>query len=114
MQMDDIAYCDLKDEGNVVWISKEGLEAMRVMQMSLQYLLSVQKKIGDKVQTVSGYLQAQRQHLAKVEQVHMEQKLKMQRYKNAEHKLNEQAIHYEIMLNKLTQDQLNEKLEKAS
>lgn len=44
----------------------------------------------------------------------MEQKLKMQRYNKADHKLNEQAIHYEIMLNKLTQDQLNEKLEKAS
>ena len=31
MNIDDIAFCDLKDEKNVVWISEEGCEAMRVM-----------------------------------------------------------------------------------
>ena len=49
LQIDDIAYSDLKDEKNIVWISDEGLEAMRVMQMSLQYLLALQKKVVEKV-----------------------------------------------------------------
>lgn len=49
-----------------------------------------------------------------MEQFHVEQKLKLQRYKKAEHKLNEQAIHFEIMLKKLTSEQLDEKMQKAS
>jgi hypothetical protein len=35
----DIAFCDLKEEQNCVWISNEGMEAMKVMQLGMQYLL---------------------------------------------------------------------------
>eukprot|EP00347_Sterkiella_histriomuscorum_P016804 403351791 len=114
MQVDDIAFCDLKDEKNIVWISDEGFEAMRVMQMSLQYLLTLQKRVVEKVQTVHSYTMSQKMQLDKLEQYHTEQKLKMQRYKKIDHKLNEQAIHFEIMINKLNKDQLKEKMEKVS
>ena len=39
MNIEDIAYCDLKDERNCAWISNEGRDAMIVMQASMQYLM---------------------------------------------------------------------------
>ncbi len=44
-----MAYADLKDEKHYVWISQEGTEAMRVMQLGLQYMLHIQKKVVQKV-----------------------------------------------------------------
>lgn len=38
----------------------------------------------------------------------------MHRYKKLDHKLNEQAIHFEVMLSKLSKAQLDEKISKVS
>lgn len=40
--LQDIALCDLKEEQRCVWISQEGLSAMRVLQMGMQYLMHQQ------------------------------------------------------------------------
>lgn len=47
--VDDIAYCDLKEEQRCVWISNEGKEAMRVMQLGMQYLMFQRQQIANGV-----------------------------------------------------------------
>ena len=53
--LEDLAYADLKDEKNYVWISEEGMEGMRIMQMGMQYMLSVQRKLRDKISLIDKY-----------------------------------------------------------
>ena len=97
--MEDIACTDMKEEESYVWMSKEGMEAMKVMQFGMQYLQSIHRKLHDKASLIHSYWTQQSQQLQKLEEVHTQQKTKMNRYKKVEHKLNEQAVHYEVMLN---------------
>ena len=45
--LDDLAFADLKEEQNTVWISHEGMAAMRVMQLGMQYLMHTRSKMVD-------------------------------------------------------------------
>lgn len=38
--INDLAFSDMRDEQRCVWISNEGLAAMRVMQLGMQHLLA--------------------------------------------------------------------------
>lgn len=109
----DIAYCDLKDEKNYVWISNEGMEAMKVMQLGMQYLLNVQRKMTEKVHQVNAYKESQREQLEKLMDIQAEQKVKMHRYKKLDLKLNEQAVHFEIMLNQMNKQVLKDRVNQS-
>jgi hypothetical protein len=47
-----------------------------------------------------------------LEKIHSGQRLKMKRYKSNNEKLNEQAIHFEIMINKMRPELLNSRMKK--
>jgi hypothetical protein len=38
-----MAFSDLREERNCAWISNEGRDAMKVMQLGMQYLMFAQK-----------------------------------------------------------------------
>ena len=40
--LNDLAYSDMREEQRCVWISHEGMSAMRVLQMGMQYLMHQQ------------------------------------------------------------------------
>jgi hypothetical protein len=40
--LNDLAFSDMREEQRCVWISHEGMHAMRVLQMGMQYLMHQQ------------------------------------------------------------------------
>jgi len=112
LNIEDIAYTDLREERNCAWISNEGRDAMNLMQFGMQYLMFVQKQMLNKLTVLQDYTQKQETQAQKLEKIHNNQKLKMRKYRKMNEKFNEQAIHFEIMINKLRPDLLNDRMKK--
>ena len=60
------------------------------------------------------HTQTQVEQLRKLEDIRHEQRMKLQRYKKFEHKLDEQAVHFEVMLSRLSKSEIDDKLSKTS
>jgi hypothetical protein len=108
--VEDLAYCDLKEEQRCVWISHEGLEAMRVMQLSIQYLLSTQNKLRGVIQQKEQHVQQAVHYVERLKAKRQELRQKALRYERLRHEQREQAVHFELLLNKLSPEILHERV----
>lgn len=80
------------------------------MQYAMQYYMFAQRHLTNKVLTLNNFLLTQKAELEKLKQVNQIQKHKLRKQKHISDKLNEQAIHYEILIQKLKPDILEKRM----
>ena len=76
----------------------------------MQYYMFAQRHLTNKVLTLNNFLVTQKEQLGKIKQANQVQKHKLRKQKHISDKLNEQAIHYEILLQKLKPDILEKRM----
>jgi len=96
--LDSIAYADFSQDRNGRQMTPEGSQAIRVMQYAMQYYLFAQKHLTNKVLTLNNYLLTQNTELEKLKKVNSVQRHKLKKQRHMGAKLNEQAIHFEVMI----------------
>lgn len=69
-----------------------------------------QRHLTNKVLTLNGYLTTQKAELDKLKNVHAAQKHKIRKQRHLGNQLNEQAIHYEVLMRRLRPDLLERRL----
>ena len=107
-----IAFCDFGEERKGKHLSPEANQVLKVMQFAMQYYMFAQKHLTNKVLTLNHYLLTQRAELEKLKQVKEQRNHKLRRQKDLSDRLNEQAIQYEVLIQKLRPD-IREKTMKA-
>lgn len=85
-------------------MSYEGHHAVKIAQFAMQYYLFAQKHLWNKVQTLNSYRLAQSQECDKLKKINSRQKQKLKKQRHLSSKLNEQAIHFEVLIQKMRPD----------
>lgn len=78
----DIALCDLKEEQRCVWITQEGMSAMRVLQMGMQYLMHQQNTMYTCTLAKEDQALTHKKYIEKLEEKLREVKMKTKRYEH--------------------------------
>lgn len=108
--VESVAFCDLREEQRCVWISHEGREAMRVMQLGIQYLLATQARLRHAVALREAEAEQARALVERLKGKRQEIRRKAARYERLRQEQREQAMHFELLLNKLSPEILRERL----
>ena len=108
MNMDQVAYTNLDKERNARWISNEGRQIEKILQCGMQYYMFVQKQMRERITVLQEYAQKQSDEHERLQSIHAKLKQKNKMYRKMNEDINDQALHYEIMINRLRPDLLNE------
>lgn len=109
--LEDLAYADMSEEQRAVWISHEGMAAMRVMQMGMQYLMHTRGKMVESLLKKEQAVEEQAQYVMRLREKVMEARAKKARCERVKGQLNEQAMHFEVLLNRLSPEILRERMQ---
>lgn len=90
------------------------MEAMKVMQLGMQYLLFVQSKLLNATLAKEAHVLKHAEYVQRLQDKLHEGRLKMLKYYKLRQQLNEQAMHFEIMLNKMNPEILKERVKLIS
>eukprot|EP01022_Parablepharisma_sp_SALTPOND_P032988 TRINITY_DN879_c0_g1_i1.p2 TRINITY_DN879_c0_g1~~TRINITY_DN879_c0_g1_i1.p2 ORF type:complete len:516 (+),score=67.49 TRINITY_DN879_c0_g1_i1:4189-5736(+) len=99
--MHDKGYPLVQGKIELAGASEEGMKALQIMQLALQYLSYSQQVLVQKIQTTKLYTEEQKRQIQACQTVHKKQKTKIKNYEQAIEGLNEQALHYELLAKKL-------------
>lgn len=77
--------------------SDEGIKALQIMQLALQYLDYSQQILVQKIRTTRVYIEKQKEQVEVCQGVNAKQKSKLKSYEKALENLNAQALHYELL-----------------
>jgi len=80
------------------------------MQYAMQYYMFAQRHLTNKVLTLNNFLLTQKAELEKLKQANQVQKHKIRKQKHVSDKLNEQAIHYEILIQRMKPEILEKRM----
>jgi hypothetical protein len=80
------------------------------MQFAMQYYMFAQKHLTNKALTLDSYLTKQRAHVEELNELKNVKKMKLRKHKYINKKLDEQAIHFEVMIQKLRPDILEKRM----
>ena len=72
----------------------------------MQYYMFVQKQMREKISVLQDYTQKQQEEMDRLQQVFRKKKQVNKDYRALNEKLNDQALHFEIMINRLRPDLL--------
>lgn len=108
--MNELAFSNFNDPA-FVNPSKEGRNALQIMQYSLQYFMFTQSEMVNRINTLHKYIQQGREQLTEIKKIEKAQKERIKKHKRVDRKLNEQAMHYEFLIRKFRPDLDPEKLE---
>ena len=78
-------------------ISEDGMKALQVMQLALQYLSYSQQILIQKIKTTKMYIEKQKEQVHVCQELDRKQKAKIKSYEKAIEGLNEQAVQYELL-----------------
>ena len=106
LNIEQVGFTDLEKERNARWMSKQGKTAVKTLQCGIQYYIFAQKQMREKIAVLQEYAAKQQEELAKVNRLVEEEKQRTKQYKATDERLNEQALHFEIMINRLRPDLL--------
>ena len=106
MNIDQLAYTNLDKERNTRWIGQDGRKAAKMLQCGMQYYMFVQKQMREKLTVLQQYTEKQESEMVRLQQVYLKKKATHKSYRELNEKLNDQALHYEIMINRLRPDLL--------
>lgn len=106
----ELAFSNFNDPAFVA-PTKEGRNALQIMQFSLQYLLFTQSEMANRVNTLHKYIEQGKEQLAHARKIEKAQKDRIRKQKKADKRLNEQAMHYEFLIRRFRPDLDPEKLE---
>lgn len=108
--MNELAFSNFNDPA-FVSPSKEGRNALQIMQYSLQYFLFTQSEMVNRINSLHKYIQQGKEQLTQIQKIEKAQKERIKKQKRVDRKLNEQAMHYEFLIRKFRPDLDPEKLE---
>ena len=108
--MNELAFSNFNDPAFVA-PTKEGRNALQIMQFSLQYMMFTQNEIANRIKVLHNYIDQGKQQLTQIRKIENSQKDRIKKQKKTDRKLNEQAIHYEFLIKKFRPDLQPEKLE---
>lgn len=108
--MNELAFSNFNDPA-FVKPTKEGRNALQIMQYSLQYFMFTQSEMVSRINTLHKYIEQGKSQLTQIKKVEKTQKEKIKKQKKADRKLNEQAMHYEFLIKRFRPDLDPEKLE---
>ena len=106
LNIEQVAYTNLDKERNTRWIGNEGRKATKILQCGMQYYMFVQKQMRDKISVLQQYAGKQYEEMERLQLIYKQKKETHKRYRELNEKLNDQALHYEIMINRLRPDLL--------
>lgn len=109
--MNELAFSNFNDP-NFVNPTKEGRNALHIMQFALQYFMFTQSEMVNRINTLNTYIHQGKAQLEQMKTIEQKQKDRIKKQKKVDRKLNEQAMHYEFLIRKfrpdLDPDKLNE------
>ena len=91
-------------------MTADGLKALKILQFGMQYYMFAQQHLTGKCTVLNEYLTKQNSELEKLEELHGKLKAKLRKQRHIGEQLNEQAIHYEVLMRRLRPDILEKRL----
>lgn len=110
--MNELAFSNFNDPA-FVNPSKEGRNALQILQFSLQYLMFTQSEMVNRINTLHKHIHQGKEQLTQIKNIEKQQKERIKKQKKIDRKLNEQAMHYEFLIRKFRPDLDPEKLEEV-
>lgn len=107
--MNELAFSNFNDP-SFVSPTKEGRNALHIMQYALQYFMFIQSEMVNRINTLNTYIHQGKQQMDQMSKIERKQKDRIKKQKRVDRKLNEQAIHYEYLIRKYRPDLNPEKL----
>ena len=88
-------------------VSDEGMKALQIMQLALQYLQYSQQILVQKIRTTKLYIEKQKEQIQVCQDLKKKQKSKIKSYEKTLESLDEQALNYELLAKKTCPDLFN-------
>lgn len=92
-------------------MTTDGLKALKILQFGMQYYMFAQRHLTSKCTVLHDYLTKQNAELERLEELHRKVKARLRKQRHVGEQLNEQAIHYEVLMRRLRPDILEKRLQ---